>query len=580
MSDPGVASSGTFGPGVADEDGLRRERDRFLAFAYCWSDMVIELDSDHRVVFADGATRSLLGYAPQVLRGRHIVDLVIDKDRSRARGILADMAAGERPQPTAIGVQGASKRVAPVWLTGYRVAELQNHYYLSFKLVSPRSDADATHAASRSDEPELHDAESFAKAAADLIQVTSGSENARQLTLMELENFPQLVGRLDADAYEQMVAGISAQLRTSSVSQSSAAQLAEGRYGVIHDPDLDVAGLGRNLAETTRKADPEGLGVIVHDASIALSAVGLEQEDAANALIFAIRRWGQQGPGREFSLGDLSKGLPSLVQDVQTDVVRIKSTIRAKAFTMAFQPIVELSTRQTHHYEILARIDGEFGSPFEFICKAEDLGLIKDFDMAMCRMAIDYLRSRNEEDRTFSLAVNLSAQSISDERFVAALIDRLREHEDIGSKLLFEITESQRIDDLGTTNKAIQTMRSAGHQICLDDFGVGETSLQHLRQLQIDVVKIDGSYVREAFTNPASQHILKAIVNLCQDLEVKTVAEMIEDEKTVDFLLDCGVDYGQGYLFGKPNSDIAVFQTQPAVERVLRGGGIVEVASR
>jgi EAL domain-containing protein (putative c-di-GMP-specific phosphodiesterase class I) len=194
-------------------------------------------------------------------------------------------------------------------------------------------------------------------------------------------------------------------------------------------------------------------------------------------------------------------------------------------------------------------------------------------------MAIDYLRSGNEEDRTHSVAVNLSAQSVSDERFVTARIDRLRENDDIRSQLLFEITESQRIDDLATTNKAIQTMRSAGHQICLDDFGVGETSLQHLRQLQIDVVKIDGSYVREAFTSPPSRHILKAIVNLCQDLNVKTVAEMVEDEKTVDFLLDCGVNYGQGYLFGKPNNDIEVFQTPPAVERVLRGGGIVEVAS-
>ena len=99
-------------------------------------------------------------------------------------------------------------------------------------------------------------------------------------------------------------------------------------------------------------------------------------------------------------------------------------------------------------------------------------------------------------------------------------------------------------------------MRASGHKVCLDDFGVGAAAFEYLRAIDIDFVKIDGSYVQSALENTKSSHFLRAIAGLCRDLGVATVAEMVEDEYCVKYLVSAGIDYGQGYYFGRPDPEM------------------------
>lgn len=211
-------------------------------------------------------------------------------------------------------------------------------------------------------------------------------------------------------------------------------------------------------------------------------------------------------------------------------------------------------TGEIHHYEVLARLHGKEGSPFEFIQAAEEMGLIKDFDRAMCREVVKWLNERNSEGNSFSVAVNLSAISVEDEGFMISLEILLQKHQHLRDQIMFELTESARIEDAKSANRALQRLRSVGHKVCLDDFGVGESSLQDLRHYQVDLVKIDGSYVRDALENTVNYHILRAIAQLCTDLGIGTVAEMVEEESVREFLVECGVQFGQGYLLGRPMS--------------------------
>ena len=127
---------------------------------------------------------------------------------------------------------------------------------------------------------------------------------------------------------------------------------------------------------------------------------------------------------------------------------------------------------------------------------------------------------------------------------------------------MFELTESATIADLDQTNVVIQSLRKNGFRICLDDFGAGESAFHYLRALDVDMVKIDGSYVRDALAKSKDRCFLKSIAGLCNDLKISTIAEMIEQEKTIELLRSCGVRFGQGYLFGRPSLDITSFDTR------------------
>jgi EAL domain-containing protein (putative c-di-GMP-specific phosphodiesterase class I) len=122
-------------------------------------------------------------------------------------------------------------------------------------------------------------------------------------------------------------------------------------------------------------------------------------------------------------------------------------------------------------------------------------------------------------------------------------------------------------------------LRDAGHKVCLDDFGAGASAFQYLRALDVDVVKIDGIYVRDALKMGKGKSFLKAMAGLCNDLGIVTVAEMIENANAVTFLRACGVAYGQGYLFGRPSEDISVFdprrRTATSTQRVPLGKRVV-----
>ncbi len=224
---------------------------------------------------------------------------------------------------------------------------------------------------------------------------------------------------------------------------------------------------------------------------------------------------------------------------------------------------MDLKTRSIHHYESLTRIikDGVHNSPFEFIHFAEEVGVVADFDLAMCRRVVEWLRESRQAGKQYSVAVNLSGKSLASSEFVSDLLDLLREHKEIGDYLLFKLTESATIDNLESVNNVIQSLRREGHSFCLDDFGAGEMAFHYLRALDVDIVKIDGSYVREALNTEKDRHFLKAMSSLSSDLGIETVAEMIEDEQTVDLLDKCGIRYGQAYLFGKPSFDISSFDT-------------------
>jgi EAL domain-containing protein (putative c-di-GMP-specific phosphodiesterase class I) len=217
-----------------------------------------------------------------------------------------------------------------------------------------------------------------------------------------------------------------------------------------------------------------------------------------------------------------------------------------------FQPIVDLPTRRIIGFETLARwTDPDLGhvSPAIFIPIAEERGIIGPLSQLVLRKAAEAARAWPDD---LFLSFNLSPSQLVDQNtghHILAMLERtgLNPH-----RLEVEITETGLMSDSASVAKIIDELRRHGIRIALDDFGTGQSSLSRLREFPFDKLKIDRAFVSSMLKDRPSQHIIRAILSMCDGLGIHVVAEGIEEEEQAECLLELGCQAGQGFLFGKP----------------------------
>ena len=175
------------------------------------------------------------------------------------------------------------------------------------------------------------------------------------------------------------------------------------------------------------------------------------------------------------------------------------------------------------------------------------------------KQAIEKVQEANGTGIRPLVAVNISGRSLQSNMFVQALTDLLDSHNDIREQLVLEVTETSEIKDLGVVNEILQEFRSKRNKVCIDDFGSGAAAFQYLRTLDVDVVKIDGSYIDRILWADRDRALVLAIQRLCSELGIQTVAEKVEMPDQAQVLRTIGIDKGQGWLFGKPDENIDQF---------------------
>ena len=162
------------------------------------------------------------------------------------------------------------------------------------------------------------------------------------------------------------------------------------------------------------------------------------------------------------------------------------------------------------------------------------------------------------------LAANVSGRTIVSPNFVSAVRGMLAKTPLEPGQLLLEITESAAIDDLAQADRHLKALREEGCVICLDDFGAGAASLAYLQQLTLDIVKIDGRFIRELQHGGRESTFIRHLVHMCTELGVKTQAEMVENAQAEDAVRRAGVDYAQGWYYGAPASQPVQPEIHPA----------------
>ncbi len=230
---------------------------------------------------------------------------------------------------------------------------------------------------------------------------------------------------------------------------------------------------------------------------------------------------------------------------------RIRMAIYEDRLLVYAQPIVDLHSGAVVQEELLVRMQGDGGpddviSPGDFLPQFERFGLMGQIDRFMVNRGI----ALAAEGR--SVEINLSGQSIGDRVLTREIERELHTSGADPSKVVFEITETAAVEDIDAARDFSERIARVGCKCALDDFGTGYGSLTYQRQLVVQYLKIDISFVRDMADSEADQRVVKSIVRLAKDYGQQTVAEGVEDQETLQLLSDFGVDYAQGFHIGRP----------------------------
>ncbi len=219
-----------------------------------------------------------------------------------------------------------------------------------------------------------------------------------------------------------------------------------------------------------------------------------------------------------------------------------------------FQPIYDLKSGTVDKFEVLMRIQegDKFLSPYPYISIAEKYNIIDKVDSIVISKALEY-KKRNDLSDAVKLSINISGKVLNDGNFIekiVAMIDGLNIKR---SNITFEVTETQGIRNIAGLTQLVTEYRKAGFEFSIDDFGSGFSAMFYLKHIPANYVKIDGSFIKDINTSEESYHLVNAMISLAKAFNIKTIAEFVEKQEIMEMMVDMGVDYGQGYYFGKPD---------------------------
>ncbi len=284
---------------------------------------------------------------------------------------------------------------------------------------------------------------------------------------------------------------------------------------------------------------------------------GMSPRDALTAADRSCSEAKRSGGATVIALDSSSSELTSYLDEIRL-VANMRERAPVENFFTQLQPIVSLRNPYSSLcYEVLVRMRGGASEaaipPARFIAAAERNGLMGQIDRWVLRSTLEWLDENPEHrDSLGFCTVNLSGASLNDEKFLQDTIALIRNHADATKKICFEITESVALYDLNTTRRFVDKVKTFGARVALDDFGAGYTSFNYLKELPGDLVKIDGSFIRDVNLNPANYAITRALVELTHEIGMACVAEWAENAEIVHSLLDLGVDYAQGFGLCRP----------------------------
>jgi diguanylate cyclase (GGDEF)-like protein/PAS domain S-box-containing protein len=379
------------------------------------------------------------------------------------------------------------------------------------------------------------------------------------LLLLDLDQFKDVNDSLGHLAGDELLASVASVLREALPANALIARLGGDEFAVLL-LDCDAARASNTADALLQRLSSQPLTAggqpITISGSIGV-ALFPDHGTAANTLLsrvdLAMYQAKEKGRNR-FCVYSAPRGADQAESRLAW-VNRIREALRNDLFCLHAQPIVGLHGEGVNQYELLLRMKAEKGKLIpagSFIDIAERSGMVQEIDKWVVREALSILSDVGRVRPGVRLAVNLSSKTLADSEVLVIIRSGLASRGIDPASLIVEVTEAAAVSDIARTRKFIGTLRAIGCRFALDDFGAGFSSFYHLKQLPVDLLKIDGSFIKELPRSAVDQKLVKAMVAMAGGLNMETVAEHVTDGETVELLRTLGVHHAQGYHLGRP----------------------------
>ncbi len=379
------------------------------------------------------------------------------------------------------------------------------------------------------------------------------------LVLAALDNHTEIVDTLGHAAADELLLVTAGLLREHAPPDALVARM-EGEQFAVLLPGLSLAATdraARRLREaTSTRARVAGLDLEV-TLTVGVAAAPVHGTDSGTLM--------QRADVALLAAASESSGVASYHQVLDQQSLRrlqlgteLEQAMADGQISVVFQPIIDARTSDIVSVETLVRwAHPRFGAipPDDFIHLAEQIGRIGPLTDHVLDLALARCRRWLDQDIALSVAVNLSARCLAEPDLVERVQRALRRHGVPGELLILELTEGSVVDDSVRSSNVLTDLHALGLRLSMDDFGTGYSSLSQLRQLPIDEVKIDKSFVLGMSTSQGESFIARSIIELAHNLGLRVVAEGVEDELTRKLLTEMGCDKLQGFLVSRPLAD-------------------------
>ena len=562
------------------EEKQKQSEERFRNFAESGADWFWELNENLEFYYASNRLEEITGISVQSLIGLEVKETGLFKNSLTQKDVIKllehiNTGVDFRNLVCKLSIGGNHLRV--LQLSGKALYDLQGNF-LGYRgaardvtdafLLSEQLKYDAIH----DDLTGLINRKEFQQQLGEALKQSEQYQQQHVLCFLDLDRFKLINDTCGHAVGDDFLKQIATTIQHLTRAQDTVSRLGGDEFGLLlRNCEIDQA---MHIAESMRKAIEAltfswedhthtvsaCIGMVVLNASITSPTHALQSADIAC--------YSAKNRGRNqvclYKQDDID------VTTRRTDVkwiTRIQDAFDNDGFQLFYQPIFPLGlnsvqtyngtdTQHVSHYELLLRMRDESGkitTPSEFLGAVEHFGLSQRLDQWVLETALSWLQENPiHRDNLELCTINISGASLSDERFLNFVTVKLEDNPICAAKLCIEITESAAIRNLEATAQFIKTLKSKGCRFALDDFGKGFSSFSYLKSLPVDILKIDGGFIRDILKSEIDKAVVASVVSIAKALNMQTVAEFVESTEVAKLLTEMNIDYAQGFSIGKP----------------------------